>query len=160
MSIVALTKQLLSSLVSDGDINYEPYDLRKVQAFYGLPPIPIRGLSYIRASFTAPRTQLVQSLTGGGVHLDNLNISGVVEIGLMAGSASGGAIQVMAVLKQPFPLIIEDTSGGGSMTVVAPSCRLGEQPDWNRELKPGVDVYTFTSARMSIVPGMRLVSEI
>jgi hypothetical protein len=159
MSIVALTNQLLSSLVSDGDINYEPYDLRKVRGFYGLPPVQIRGLSYIRARYTAPRTQLVQSLTGGGIHLDNVNISGVVEFGLMAGSASGGAIQVLAALKQPFPLIIEDDTGGGSMTVVAPSCRLGAPPDWAREVKPGIDVYTFTSARMAIVPGMRLVSD-
>ena len=159
MSIPVLISKLLSSVVADGDINYQPYDLRDTKIFYGLPPIPIRGLSYISAQFLAPRTKLVTSLTGGGVHLDNVNISGTIEMGLMSGSVSGGAIQVMAFIKQPFPFFIEDSSSGGTSTVVAPGCRLSETPEWKRAAKPGIDIYTFTAPMMAIVHGMRLVSD-
>ncbi len=158
MSNIALIAQLLK-VAGDENINYEPYDLRQIDVFYGLPPIPIKGISYINAQYTAPRTKLVSSLNGGGVHVDNSNIGGVVELGVMAGSVSGGAIQVMGLLAQPFPIIIEERTSGGSATVVATECRLADTPVWRREARPGIDVYTFTAPLIAIVNGMRLVSE-
>ncbi len=159
MSIIQLTAQLLKTFASGGDINYEPYDMRKVRVFYGLPPIPINGLAYITAQFKAPRTRDVDCLSGDGVIVDNSNKSGTIELGLMSGSVSAGAIQVTGYMQQPFPLIIEDESSGGTSTVVAPACRLADTPVWRREARPGIDVYTFTAPRMAIVHGMRLISE-
>jgi hypothetical protein len=159
MSIEALTVQLLKALAADSNVNYEPYNLRDTQVFYAIPPIPITGIDTIRAHYTAPQTRMIPSLVGGGIHVDNINTSGYVELGMMAGSVSGGAIQVMAAMKQPFPIIIEDGKSGGSGTVVATECRLGVTPPFRREALPGIDLYTFTAAKIAIVPGMRLLSD-
>lgn len=159
MSIVVLTAKILDALATDGDINYEPYDLSKVKVFFGLPPVPLRGVSYVRAQYKAPRTRQVDCLTGGGTHLDNINNSGIVEVGLMAGSVSGGAVQVLDFVKQPMPIYIEDDTGEGTSTVVALSCRLSHISDYQRAAKPGLDVYTFTAVNMGIVHGMRIPTD-
>ena len=158
MSYIPLIARLIQAAGND-NINYQPYDLRKTDVFYGLPPVEIKGLAYVNAQYTAPRTEMVQSLTGGGVHVDNANKGGVVELGVMNGSVSGGAIQAMGFLSVPFPIIIEESTSGGTATVVATACRLADIPVFRREANPGVDVYTFTAPLMSIVTGMREIAD-
>ena len=139
MTIIALTAQVLKAVASIGahNVNYKPYNISHTDVFYGLPPVPITGINSIRAVNTAPQTRMVPSLTGGGVHLDNINKSGLVEIGVMSGSVAGGAIQVMAAFKVPFPIIIEDSQSGGSSTVVATECRLSETPNGDEKQRQG-----------------------
>ena len=158
MSYTALIIELLK-VAGDANINYTPYNIARTDVWYGMPPLPIEGIAHIRAQYTAPRTKMVQSLTGKGVHVDNSNTGGIVELGVMAGSVSGGAIQVMGLLAQPFPLIIEERTSAGSATVVATACRLADTPVWRREATPGIDVYTFTAPLMAIVGGMREIEK-
>jgi hypothetical protein len=150
---------VIQNISGDGNINYEAYNFADTQAFYGIPPIPLRGLKRITADYTAPRARLFNCLTGSGVHVDNINTSGVIELEFMAGSVSGAAIQVMAETKQPLPIFIIDTKSGGTSTLIAPECRLIATPPWKREASPGVDIYTFSSVRMTKLIGVRLIHE-
>lgn len=158
LSLPELTK-LVASVKTEGNINYVPYDIRDTHVFYGIPPVPMVGINRVLARYTSPSTRLVNCLTTKGVHATNKNKSGIIELEIMSGSVSGGAIQVIGYMNQPVPLFIEDTKTGGTSTIIAPECRLAETPAWRREATPGVDVWTFTSTTMTIIHGMRLVSD-
>ena len=157
LSIATLT-QLVNSVTADGDVHYVPYDIRDTNIFYGIPPIPIRGLNRVSVDYIAPRAAHFSCLTGKGCHAGNKNTAGIIELELMAGSVSGGATQVLSFLEQPMPFFIEDGQSGGTSLIIAPECRLLQTSPWKREATPGTDTYVFSSVRMSIIHGMRLVN--
>jgi len=157
LSLSALT-QLVSSVTTDGDVNYEPYNIKDTNVFYGIPPVPMLGVNRISAQYMAPRARLVHCLTTKGIHVGNLNTAGFIELEIMSGSVSGGAIQVIGYMEQPVPMFIEDSKSGSTSTIIAPECRLVDTPAWHREASPGVDVWIFSAPKMTIIHGMRLVT--
>ena len=159
MSFVKNLTKIVNSISADGNVNYQAYDIRDTNFFYGVPPVPIIGVDYISASFTAARTRMFRCLTGNAVHASNLNISGTIEVGLLSGSVSGAAIQMMNFTGVPFPIFIEDGKSGGTSTVTGTACRLIDTPEWRRDRTPGLDIYTFSVDKLVISHGIRLVQE-
>lgn len=156
MSLAELTSAL-NSIGNMENINFVPHDPRSIKIFYGIPPIPFVGVEFVEAKFDAPRTKMVKCLTGGGVHVDNKNSAGEVSIGILEGSLTGGAIEVMNFTGVPFPVFIYD-AGSAASTVVALDCRLVDTPIWKRAAAPGIDVYTFSCKSMFMMHGIRLFS--
>lgn len=155
MSIAELTS-LLNSFGDVENINFVPHDIRNTKVFYGLPPVPFVGVEFVEAKHDAPRTRMVKCLTGGGVHVDNKNSAGEISIGLMEGTVTGGAVEVMNFTGIPFPIFIQDL-GSAASVVIALDCRLVETPPWKRAATPGIDVYTFSTKSMFMLHGIRLL---
>jgi hypothetical protein len=155
-----MTMEKLLSALSEhypGDqILYMPYDIRDTKIAYGTPAIPISGLDHVIVKHRAARTKLVMGLSGTGSFVDNINMAGSVEIGILAGSVTGGGIEMAGLTGIPFPILISDLSSGGTSGILASACRLTVTPDWRREATPGVDVYVFETPRLLISRGLHL----
>lgn len=136
---------------------YKPYNIKNTSIMYGIPPVPIRGLQYIFAQHTNPRTALIMGLTGSGVFVGNKNQSGIIEIGILEGTVSGGGIQLLELTGIPFPIMVTDTTSGGTSTVIATACRLVGTPQWRRDRLPDIKPYTFAVENLAISDGVRLV---
>jgi hypothetical protein len=140
-----------------GEIPYKPYDFSNVSVLVGTPPLRITGLQYIFSRHTAPQTGLVMSLTGGGAFVSNYNQSGIIELGILRGTVSGAAIQMIDLAGIPYPIAITDEASGGTSTVLASGCRRVGTPEWRRSATTGIDVYTFESPRLALSDGLLLV---
>lgn len=147
-----LIKQL-NELV--GSPNYTPYNLKQTIVSVGVPQIPIKGLHSFSAWHTSSRRRLVMSMTGDGVFVHNKNTAGVVEISILAGSASCAEIQIMQLTGIPFPIVAVDTKSNGTSSAVATACQLIQTPPWRRGRTPGITVYTFETPRLVLSHGVR-----
>ena len=136
---------------------YKAHNLREVTFLYGTPPVRIVGLQYVLARHNYQQTIPKQCLTGKGVFLANKNNSGIIELGIMTGSASCAGIQVMDFTEIPFPISVSDGTSGGTSTVVASACRRIGTPEWRREKEPGLTIFTFYATRLLISDGLRLL---
>lgn len=137
-------------------INYTPYDFSKVTISVGVPPMPIIGLDYVSARFINPRKKRFQCLTGRGVFASNTNTAGVIEFGILGGSLSQGVVEIIELTGIPYPIIINDSTTGGTSSVVASACQQVSTPEWKRGAVPGLTIYTFETTRMFINHGLRL----
>lgn len=155
MSIAEITNAL-NSIGGNAEVNFTPYNIKNVHIFYGLPPVPIVGLDYVEARNERPKTTLVKCLTGNAVHVDNVNQTGTIQLGLMSGSPSGGAIQLLDYTGVPFPIFIQDGNSLASV-VIGIDCRLAETPAWRKAASPGLDIYTFSCKSVTMIHGMRVV---
>lgn len=144
----------INSLV--GEVNYSPYNLNDTTVMLGLPQVPMVGLQYCWARFTAPRNRRVQCMTGKGVFVSNLNTSGVMEIALLSGTVSNGHIQAMQLTGIPYPIVMIDGKSGGTSSAIGTACQLVATPEWRRAAFPGLNVYTFETPRLVISQGIRL----
>lgn len=155
MSIQSIIDRI--NAVSGDDINYVPYNFKDMLVSVGTPPVPIRGLHYILSRHDRPQTKYVPSLAGPGPFVANQNMSGTIELGIMSGTVSGAAIQVIDTLGIPFPISIVDAKSGGTSAVVASACRRVGTPEWRRGAVLGIDTYTFRTARLLLSDGIRLI---
>jgi hypothetical protein len=155
MSVASLINTINSA--SGAEIPYQPYDFSNVSVLVGTPPLKITGLQYILSRHNAPQTTLVMSLTGGGVFLGNHNMSGIIELGILSGTVSGAAIQMINLAGIPFPVAITDDASGGTSTVLASGCRRVGTPEWRRSAVTGIDIYTFETPRLLLSDGLLLI---
>jgi len=140
-----------------GDIiAYLPYDINDTKIFYGVPPVKMGGFDFVSARHTNPQSQLVMSLGGGGVFVENINKAGVIEIGLLNGALSAAAIQIMELTGIPTPITITDLSSKGTSTVFGAACKLIGTPEWRRDLQPSLTIYTFECPNLLVSQGVRL----
>ncbi len=147
---------LVKALVGKGDrISYAPYDISKIQIMYGAPPVALPGFDYVRAWRANPPRRNVMSLTGKGVFVHNLNMSGFVEIGFQDSSISCVAIDAASLLGIPVPIVITDRTTSGLSTVVGTGCELIETPAWTKAKKPELTIYRFAATRLIISHGVR-----
>jgi len=135
--------------------NYVAYDFEKVQLMFGVPPAPIKGLSYIFADYYQQQSKLVMSLNGKGVFVANKNKSGIIEFGLLDGVVSNGVVQVTDMTGIPIPIAITDGTTTGTSTIIGTACRLIKTPAWRKERLPGVNIYTFSTPVLLISHGVR-----
>lgn len=152
-SLIKKIKELFGNRV-----NYRPYNIRSTEIMYGTPPTPILGLAYVFARHNRPQTKLIMGFTGTGPFVSNNNSSGIIEIGIMTGSASCAGIEVMDLTGIPFPIIVTDKDSGGTSTVVASACRRTDTPEWRRDKLPGISIFTFSTPRLLISDGLRLAA--
>lgn len=137
-------------------VDYVPYDIENTKIYYGVPPFKIGGFDYVFARRNNPETGMIMGLTGTGVFVDNINKSGIIEIGLQNGSLSGGAMQIANLTGIPFPITITDTSSKGTSTVLGTACRLTKTPEWRRALFPSLTIYTLETPNLLISQGVRI----
>jgi len=152
MSLVSLIKEAFSD-----QPNLRAYDIGEVKILYGVPPVKIVGLEYIFAKHDAPQTRHIKCLTGGGPFVGNVSSAGIIELGILTGSASCAGIQVMEMTGIPFPISVADLGTGGTSFVAASACRRVDTPEWRREAISGLTIFTFKAARLAMSDGLRLV---
>jgi hypothetical protein len=150
---IALIKAVNESL--GGEVDYLPYNINDTVITIGLPPVPVNGLQYIAARYTAVQSRYIPSLTGGGVYVSNLNGRGVIEIALMSESATVGAIQAYSLTGVPIPIYATDRATGGTSFCAAPETKVITTPEWKREAFPGLTIFTFEAKRLLISHGVR-----
>lgn len=138
-----------------GQLHYAPYNIEDILVSIGLPPVPIVGLHYIIARYNRDRSRLRNDLRGGGVFVNNLNSSGVVEIGLLSESASAATIVTYARAGVAFPIASTDTQTLGTSSIAATECKLIRTPEWRRDRTVGVTVFTFETPRLLVNHGLR-----
>lgn len=143
-------------LTGENEIPIEAYRFTDSKVLLGVPPAPLVGLDYLSVRYISPRTKRFSCLSGKSTFVSNVNKSGVVEIGMMAGSLSQGFIDVNEILGVPYPIIIDDLMSGGTSQVIANQCRLVETPHWKRQAAPELTIYTFETAELDIAQGIRL----
>jgi hypothetical protein len=97
-------------------------------------------------------------LTGKGIFIPNINSSGIIEIGIMNGSASCAGIELLELTGIPFPLAATDGDTGGTGTILASACRRVGTPEWRREALPSIDIHTFHTPQLIINNGLRLLA--
>ena len=150
-----LIRQL--GLLDAGRVHYVPYNFKDdIRITVGTPPVPIVGRESISAGFLNTPTKLIKGLNASGVFVANRNLSGFIELVLMDGSISGGAIQAMEILGIPFPITAVDKQSGGTSRILGTKCRRVNTPTWRRAGRPGRLVYTFHTTRMLLFNGIRL----
>jgi len=154
-SISELIKQI--NKLQPRDVNYIPYNLKKDTIItYGTPPVPIVGLESFSATYLQPRSKLVMCLTGKGVFVSNQNRSGLIELVLLSGSVSCGAIQALEAVGIPMPLGAIDNKSAGTSFMLGSACRLIQTPPWRRAARPDRVVFTFHTPRLIVSTGIRL----
>jgi hypothetical protein len=139
-----------------GRVNYAPYNLKDTMVMVGTPQVPMIGLQYCWARYTAPRRRRIQCFTCKGVFVANLNTAGVMEIAILSGTVSNGHIQAAQLTGIPFPIVMVDGKSGGTSSAIGTACQLVATPEWRRAAFPGVTVYTFETTRLVISHGIRL----
>lgn len=150
--------ELIKTFVGvSGTPHYVPYNIKDTQIVYGVPAVGITGLHYIFARHNQPQNKRFGCLTGGGFFASNLNTSGIIEIGLLEGSASCAVFQIQAMTGIAYPLVATDTSTAGTSLISCDACRLVGTPEWRRERTVGLSVFTFEAKRLGISLGMRKI---
>jgi hypothetical protein len=136
-------------------VAYAPHNMAKVRLFYGVPPVPISGLDYVFATYDNPQTMLKMGLDGKGRYIQNRNLSGTIEFGIIDGSASNGIMQLALLTGIPYPIaIIDEQSAGTSFVAAGAATRVGT-PEWRKELTVGMQVYTFKTAQLFMSTGIK-----
>jgi len=136
-------------------VNYRAYNLRDTKILFGVPPVPIKGIDYIMAQHLESQNNLVMGLTGKGVFVSNNNKSGIIEIGLMAGSVSCAVMEVATLAGIPFPIFVNDNKSYGTSNVVATECKRIGTPQWRRSAVPGLEIFTFHTPLLVMSGGIR-----
>ncbi len=145
------------NLLDAGKVNYIPYSFADdIRIMVGTPPVRIVGLDSIACGMLNPPSKLVMSLNNTGIFVNNLNQAGFIELTLLDGSFSSGAIQAIEYLGIPFPIAVVDTASGGTSRVLGTACRRVNTPTWRRSLRPGRVVFTFHTPRLLLFNGIRL----
>lgn len=142
-----------------GRVDYMPHNIKDTTVMYGIPPFLVGGLDYVFARYTNAQNKLVMSLNAKGVFVRNRNKSGIIEFGILNGTATGAGIQLAEMPGIPFPIIVSDSSTGGTGTCVALKCKRVGTPEWRRGASPGLDIYTFESSTLLISTGTRLPTQ-
>lgn len=138
-----------------GKVNYSAYNLNDNKILIGNPQVPISGLQYVWAKYKRPRRRLVNSMNTKGVFVSNLSLAGIVEVGILAGTASNAQIQALQLTGIPYPISAFDTKSKGTSFFLATSCQLVMTPEWRRARFPGITVYTFETPRLIVSHGLR-----
>lgn len=156
VDVSAVARLLDQYFTGEDEIALNHYSFTDSKVLLGVPPAPLIGLDYVSVRYAAPQTKRFQCLSGQAIFASNVNRSGVVEVGMMAGSLTQGYIDVQELLGIPYPIIIEDNKSGGTSQVIANQCRLVETPEWKRQAVPGLTIYTFETAEIAVAHGIRL----
>jgi hypothetical protein len=135
-------------------VDYNPYSLERIEIYYGLPPIAIKGFSSVMARWNQPQTKLITDLAGRGKFIANKNQSGQIQIGMLQGVLGCGILQALHLSGIAFPLVVIDLNSKGSSFAVGTACRATESPDWAKTRKPGIAIYTFETPRLIISDGI------
>lgn len=148
--------QVLGVWPLDERMDLKPYKFANTKILFGALFSPLRGVNYVSAKPVNPKTKRFQCLTGSGQFVHNVNQSGIIEIGMLRGSPSQGRIELENLAGIPYPIVINDTSSGGTSSVVATECQMVSTPEWRRDALPDTNVYTFETTRILIVHGIQL----
>jgi len=152
-----MNKELLNKLNElVGKVNYLPYNIADTSIVLGTPQVPMVGVEYVWARYDAQQTTMIKSLNGKSIFVSNNNRTGTIEFGLLDGTASNGAVEILNLTGIPFPINIVDSKTGGTSRVLGTACRLIATPEWRRDAIPGVNIYTFSCARLEVNQGIRL----
>lgn len=152
------TSTLVDILTGDilDRVAYKPHNMSKVRLFYGAPPVPISGLDYVFATYDNPQTYLKMGLDGKGRYIQNRNMSGSIEFGILDGAASNLEMQAWLLTGIPYPIVVADERSGGTSFVAAGAATRVDTPQWRKELTVGIQVYTFKTAQLIMSAGMKL----
>lgn len=156
LDVTAVARLLESYFTGENEIVLTPYDFNDTKVLLGVPPTPLIGLDYISAKLVNRKAKRFQCLTGSATFCNNVNLAGVIELGMLSGSLSQGHIQINDFTGIPFPILIQDNSSGGTSTVVGTGCSLIETPEWRRDAVPGLTIWTFEVDRLLISHGVHM----
>jgi len=152
----AIAKLLDGYFTGENEIVLTPYDFNDTTVLLGVPPVPLIGLDYISAKLVNKISMRFQCLTGKAAFCSNVNLAGVIELGMLAGSLSQGHIQINDFVGIPYPILIQDKSSGGTSMIAGTGCKLVETPEWRRDAVPGLTIWTFEADRLFISHGIHL----
>lgn len=139
------------------DMELTGYSFNDTNVMIGAPMLTsLVGLEFVAARHVNQQTKRFQCLSGRGVFASNVNMAGVIEIGMLRGSPSQATIGMAQLMGIPFPIHCLDRGSGGTAQVIATGCQLVQTPEWKREALPGIIVYTFETTRLFILHGMQL----
>jgi hypothetical protein len=137
-------------------INIKAYNIKKITVAYGLPPVVVEGLDYVIARHMYPQTVYRSSLNGTGKFVGNNNQSGIIEIGVLEGSPSAAALDLLHLTGISFPLVVVDETTGGTGTVVGTACRQVDVREWRRSASVNIRAFRYAATRLVAVHGIRL----
>lgn len=152
MSALELIKKVVGAV---DRVDYVSYNFKDVLFLYGAPPINVSGLHYVFARHNFPQRKMIMDLRAKGFAASNRNKSGIIEFGILEGSISTAAIEVIQLTGIPAPINVIDRSSNGLSTVTCKSAVQVGTPEWRREKLPGISVYTFETAELYIARGPR-----
>lgn len=135
---------------------YVKYSPKDVIITAGIPGQKITGWHYVTAYHNAPQRKLWPNLGGRGVFTPNVNQSGIIEIGIIHGAVSGGALEIIDAAGIPVPIVIADICTGGTSNVLSTSCMRVGNPRWRRSNRLDIVSYQFAATFLSISWGVQL----
>lgn len=146
-------------LTGHDGIFYRPYSPADVVVSVGAPPDKLTAWDYVLAYHKNPQKKLFQSLGGGGCSANNLNKSGIIELGILQSSIDCGLLDILDQAGIPIPIICVDKGTGGTSGFTALTSQRVDTPKWRRALKAGVIQFTFETNELQIDWGVQLLEE-
>lgn len=147
---------ILNLLGGHDGLYYRPYSPNDIVISAGLPPVLVSGWDYVFAHYNKPQTKRFGNLGGRGRFVNNIDKSGIIEIGILQGAIAGGILDVLSSVGIAIPIVLIDIGSGGTSGVLATSCCRVETPEWRREAIPGIIPFTFEATFMAISSGIQL----
>jgi hypothetical protein len=150
---------ILNILTGHDGLFYRPYSPSDIIITAGAPPVCVGGWDYVWARYNNPQNKRFPNLGGRGVFVSNTDKSGLLEIGILQGMISGGALDILDTAGVAVPIVVLDKGSGGTSGVVATACRRVSTPEWRRQKLPEIVPFTFEVTHMEISWGLQLPEE-
>jgi len=141
-------------------IFYRPYSPTDVVVSVGAPPDKLTAWDYVLAYHKHPQKKVFQSLGGGGCSVNNINTSGIIEVGILQSSTDCGLLDLLDQIGIPMPIICVDKGTGGTSGFTTLGASRVDTPKWRRALKAGVIQFTFETNALQIDWGVQLLEQI
>jgi hypothetical protein len=151
--------EILKLLGGHDGLYYRAYSPTDIVISAGIPPILISGWDYVFARYNKPQIKRFPNLGGRGRFVNNIDKSGIIEIGILQGAIAGGILDILSSIGIAIPILLIDIGSGGTSGVLSTSCCRTETPEWRREAIPGIIPFTFEATFMTISSGIQLPEE-